>query len=395
MANIIDYIDWRGDLSFEASPFNELDGLIFSEFCFLDLSNIVPREYSSEGVSVAWAVRRFFELHPESERLGYIIPEDIKKMAQRMATSKRFSALSLSGFVDRTSSEGQHQFCALSITLPNGAVMIAFRGTDDSLVGWHEDFNMMFTFPIPSQSMALEYTASIALQCQHGIMLGGHSKGGNLALYAGACLEPCLQERIVKIYNYDGPGFGNEMVTSKGYAAIRDKVIGIIPQASIIGMLFEHDGHYRIVKSRASGILQHNGFFWEVMGGSFVMLEELSRDSIIVNKAVRGLISQMDDDEKRRLVDTTFGIFANTNTQTLTELSRNKSALIKTVLKMPAESRDLFLKTIWKIVTESTHAWKSTPRKTIKTKGSSIADEKPTDTSIRKKSAGGQKLQKK
>lgn len=389
--NIIDYIDWRGDLSFERASFNELDGLIFAEFCFLDLFDIVPTEFSASGVTVSWAVRRFFEIHPEGERLGYIIPEEIKVMAKRMADCARFSGLRLSGFVNRTEREEQRQFCAISVILPDGTVFIAFRGTDDSIVGWREDFNMVFTSPIPSQILATEYVERIASQTDGKIILGGHSKGGNLSLYAASCVSEDIQSRICGVYNYDGPGLNGEIIASEGYQRIKSRITGIIPQASIIGMLFEHEGVYRIVKSRVNGLLQHNGFSWEVMGKSFVTLDSLSRDSLIVNKTVKGIIARMNDEEKKRLVEALFGIFESSNTTSLTELSRNRNSLIKAVLSIPPEHRDIFLKTFMKMVSEGGQAIKSTPRAASRPREASVAGEKPRRRSQAQSSQNGKK----
>ncbi len=361
MANVNDYIDWRGDITFENAPFCDPDNLILAELCFLDFEGIVPSDYMEGSVRLEDAVNKYFETTVDEARsLGYIIPDDIKVMAKKMAVAERFKDLRLTAFVNITDTEKQLQFCALTTLLPDGSAYVSFRGTDDTIVGWRENFNMMFTFPVPAQTCSLDYVTRLLDVFDGNIRIGGHSKGGNLSLYAAASCAPEYQNRIIRVYNNDGPGFGHGMLSSKGYLAIRDRITMIIPQASVVGMLFEHESTYFIVKSTYNGILQHNGYSWEVFGNKFVPFDSLTKDSIIIDKSIRSIVSQMDEEESRRFVNAMFEVLGASNAQTLTDIMKNKNAFIKALRSVPAESRDIVMRTIMKIIGESGHVWIST-----------------------------------
>lgn len=363
MANINDYITWRGDLTFNDAPFNDIDNLIFTEFCYLELDKIVPDNYSDGYTLLSDAVIDYFSRNQDTEHsLGYIIPDDIKTMARMMAKCPRFASLRLTAYQSISDVKTQMQFSALTILLPDGTAFVAFRGTDDTIVGWREDFNMMYTFPVPSQVCSEAYLCSLMAQFPGELRIGGHSKGGNLALYAAACCPPEQRHRIIRVYNNDGPGFDNQMVCSEGYRAIKDKITRIVPQTSVVGMLFEHEDTYRIVKSTAKGIFQHNGFSWEVLGTEFVPFDSLTRDSIVVDKSVHSFLSQMNEEESRVFVDSMFEILGASNAETLTELMKNKNAFLKALKTVPPEARSTVIRTIMKIAAESGHIWLSTVR---------------------------------
>lgn len=360
MANINDYISWRGDLTFNDAPFNDVDNLILTEFCYLNFDKTVPQNYSDGYALLADAVIDYFGRNDDTQHsLGYIIPDDIKTMAKMMAKCPRFASLKLTAYQSITDAETQLQFCALTILLPDGTAFVAFRGTDDTIVGWREDFNMMYTFPVPSQVCSEAYLCSLMAQFSGEIRIGGHSKGGNLALYAAACCPPEQRHRIIRVYNNDGPGFDGKMISSEGYRAIKDKITRIVPQTSVVGMLFEHENTYRIVKSNAKGIFQHNGFSWEVLGTEFVPFDSLTRDSIIVDKSVHAFLSQMNEEESRMFVDSMFEILGASNAETLTDLMKNKSAFLRALKTVPPEARSTVIRTIMKIAAESGHMWLS------------------------------------
>lgn len=361
MANMIDYVEWRGDLTFLDSPFNNIDNLIFTELSFLDFSNIAASDFTRDGIILSDAVDAYFERFGDTQKsLGAIISDDIKILAKKMRTSRRFKDLRISSFINITDKEKQMQFCAMTVILPDDSAFIAFRGTDDTIVGWREDFNMMFTFPVPAQIHASDYVSGIMSKFEGDIRIGGHSKGGNLAIYSAACCPKEYRHRILKIYNNDGPGFGREMLESEGYIAIKNRIVMNIPQASVVGMLFEHEKTFNIVKSNATGILQHEGFSWEVLGTDFVPFDSLTRDSVIVDKTIRSIVSQMDAEESKKFVNAMFEILGASNADTLTDLMKNKSKLIRSMKNVPAESRDLVLRTILKMIGESGHVWLST-----------------------------------
>ena len=209
MANLMDYLDWRGDLTLEISPFNEVDALILAELSFVDFDGIVPPPELGRGLPLCEAAEAFFARHGGKDvPMGVLVPDTISKMLRKLMTSPRFRNMTLNGYTALLDDSIEQQFAALTIDLGNGSIYISFRGTDDTIVGWKEDLNMGFLEEIPSQKQAVEYVARVARQySDKTIRIGGHSKGGNLAVYSAAKSSGEIQERIVAVHNNDGPGF--------------------------------------------------------------------------------------------------------------------------------------------------------------------------------------------
>ena len=184
MANILDYLDWRGDLTLSERAFNEVDNLILAEICYLDLSGFAPAGFETQQVTLREAWDAYFAAHPTTD-MGVLVPAQIPVLVQKAAQTARFGSLRLLGYVNRIDEETQTQFSAMTMLLPDGSAYVAFRGTDDTIVGWKEDFNMAFTPEIPAQRYAADYLQQAAAALAfRPLLVGGHSKGGNLAVYA-------------------------------------------------------------------------------------------------------------------------------------------------------------------------------------------------------------------
>lgn len=204
MANIEDYLLWRGDLTFEQDEFNLVDNLILAELAYVDFKDIIPAAGSGEKITLKQACDDFFELHDEEElklvkSFIWYAPFFMKKMAH----TKRFADMLLGNYALHNNEEKQVQFGAFTAEPGDGSIYVSFMGTDDSLVGWKEDFNMSFIRPIPSQLEAAEYVNETIKYSRRKIRLGGHSKGGNLAIYAAVKAKPSLRRRIIAVYNND------------------------------------------------------------------------------------------------------------------------------------------------------------------------------------------------
>lgn len=263
MANMMDYIEWRGDLTFSERPFNEVDGLIFAELSYVDYSNIVPNTVV-EGITLKRAAEEYFLKYPDSRgRLGIVVPDSIHDLLRAAGNSERFGSVVLSGYTAETSEEKEEQFSAVTFTIENRIRCIAFRGTDDSIVGWKENFNMCYMFPVPAQSDAANYLNMVAADWNKDLIITGHSKGGNLAVYAAAYCLPEAQEHITAVYNFDGPGFPTSQITLENYSRIRGLMTTLLPEADIVGILLDHEDQYHAVKSNAVGVWQHR---WLLMG---------------------------------------------------------------------------------------------------------------------------------
>lgn len=333
MANILDYIAWRGDLTFEQSPFNDVDSLIFSVLSYVDFELTGMVIDFGNRVKLKEAGESFAKLHADDKvSAGRIIPDDIYVLFDEMSRAKRYQDLYLSCYVNQINPKEEVQFSAITMELPGEELYIAFRGTDDTIVGWKEDFNMSFRAPVPSQLQAVSYLAKVAADKRGKLRLGGHSKGGNLAAYATAFSDPSVQMRIISTHSFDGPGFTQEIFESEQFRLISRKIQKVVPQSSMIGMLLEHDDNYKIVASKQIGIMQHDPFSWEILGTSFVFVDDISASTYRFDKTFRSFIASMELSEKESFVETLFMLLDETGSKTLSEISlKDITQMIKRV----------------------------------------------------------------
>lgn len=326
MANILDYLDWRGDLTLEQSPFNEVDNLILSQLSYANFDGVVPPEWSDAKISVREAAERYFHIYSREriESYGYMLRSSVF-LLQRLADSIRFADAKLMKFQNMVEFGETKQFSAMHIKLTDGTVYVAFRGTDTTLVGWKENFNMTFLTTVPSQLEAVRYLDDTTNNSRYPLRLGGHSKGGNLAMYAAIMCRAALKPRIIEVYNNDGPGFDAEIIKSSAYNEMRHVISTIVPQSSVVGMLLEHEETaYAVVKSNQSLLMQHDPFSWEVLGDRFVRVEQVTKESRIVELALKAWLNQLSPSERKQFVDNIFQIFEEMNVNTIDELSRDK-----------------------------------------------------------------------
>ena len=312
MANLMDYLDWRGDLPLTVSPFNEVDGLILAELSFINFEGIVPPPELGRGVPLRDAAGTYFARHNGQEiDMGVLVPGRIPDLMCRMAHSVRFGGMLLNGYCELMDDAREQQFAALTIDLGNGSIYISFRGTDDTIVGWKEDLNMGYLEVIPSQTRALEYLGRMTRQYPDAkLRIGGHSKGGNLAVYSGMKCAPFVQKRIQKIYSLDGPGFRPEVLKECHYNAIEGKVVKLLPHSSMIGMIFERDIHYRVVESNSHGLLQHDPFSWLVEEDHFVDVGDIYESQKIINEALNEWILSLNEEQVRTFVETLYQVIS-------------------------------------------------------------------------------------
>lgn len=325
MSSILDYIAWRGDLSLEAAPFNEIDALIFCEFAYLKLKGIVPEEVSSDGISLETAATLFFDSPDVEVRsdMGIFFGTEVVNLFKLMATTVRYKNLRLCGFVEHSDDFHEKQFAALTVLLGDGTSFVVFRGTDDTLVGWKEDFNMCFMTPVPSQQEALDYLVQASSRLSGKIRVGGHSKGGNLAVYSATFCGKKIQKRICDVYNFDGPGFELNINTAPEFQRIRHCVQRFVPDQSIVGMLLEQDGEYQVVKSHEIGLMQHNLFSWELDGPHFKEVEQVADSSSIIDRGVKSWLHQHSSAEREQFVEAIYEMLTSSHATTLSELAEH------------------------------------------------------------------------
>lgn len=322
MANIFDYIDWRGDISFRESPFNDVDALILAQLSYLPFEGVLQRGFGSQ--MRLYDAAELFDPEKVSDKLKIITFKDDCELVRRLRGSTRFADILLDGYINETEPDKGEQFAALTFILPDGRKYISYRGTDDTIAGWKEDMNFSFMIETPSQLRAVKYLNDNFVGETEGLMLGGHSKGGNLAVYAAVYCEDEFRELIQKVYDFDGPGFRSEIADSQDYRRMIPNIISFIPETSFIGQLLTANVEHNIVKSSAFGIMQHIAYSWEVSRSALVLTNELSRAGSLINKTMKSWIDSLDDESRRMTVKAVFDVLEAPEAETFGELSRGK-----------------------------------------------------------------------
>lgn len=343
MGNIMDYISWRGDLSFEQSQFNEVDNLILACFSYVNLDGI-PAVTKQKGIGLKKLTEEFMKLHTMKElEADKSFIRLAPFMMMEMAKSVRFGKCVVRNYVNDIVTEAEQQFAAMEIVLEDGTSYVSFRGTDDTIIGWKEDFNLS-TGVVPAQKRAIEYLQKISEHTDGMLRVGGHSKGGNLAIY-GSVMCKSAHEKILEIYSNDGPGFSREFQELPETKEMMPKIIRIIPEYSIIGTLLEHEKEPIIVASSSKGLLQHDGFSWEVQGPALVRRDSLNKTALRFIEILHKWIDGMDTEQKRLLIEDLFATLQASGYENLSEVQsgglKSLAAMVKRVEKFAPESRGM------------------------------------------------------
>ena len=354
--NIMTYLKWRGDLSLAEAPFNEVDALILAELSYVELDGIVPGVGEKRSIPIGEAGRIYEELHPIEELEKNIQTTRYTPFLMLgLKDCRRFSEMTLSNYVNEIDYEKAEQFAAMHINLGNGMTYIAFRGTDDTLIGWKENFNMSFMMPVPAQASAVEYVNASAKGLFTKFMIGGHSKGGNLAIYAGVFCNPAIQKKIIRVFSFDGPGFNRVMVDDPEYRRMEHKIATYVPESSMIGMLMEHQEKYFVVKSNEVGILQHDGMSWMIDGSRFCYAEGRDKSSRYVDHTLSSWLSQIGPEEREQFIEAFFSVLEAAGIHYLSDLSGINIKKIGSILKVMStttpENREIILR-IMKLLIE-------------------------------------------
>ena len=343
MGNIMDYINWRGDLSLEQSKFNEVDNLILACFSYVNLDGI-PAVAEQKGIELKNLAEEFMKLHTMEElEADKSFIRLAPFMMLEMAETNRFGNSVIRNYVNEIVTEAEQQFAAVEIVLEDGTSYVSFRGTDDTIIGWKEDFNLS-TGVVPAQERAVEYVRRVSENTSGMLRVGGHSKGGNLAIY-GAVMCKEAHEKIMEVYSNDGPGFSKEFQELPETEVMMDKIIRIIPEYSIIGTLLEHEKDPVIVASSSKGLLQHDGFSWEVQGPALVRRDSLSRTALRFIAILHKWIDGMDMEQKKVLIEDLFATLQASGYENLSEVQsgglKSLAAMVKRVEKFAPESRGM------------------------------------------------------
>lgn len=341
--NMLDYLTWRGDLPLSLDPWNAIDALILSMLSYLTFA---PER---QGLVETDAVLPF----PEKDDFM----EGTRSLLHAAALTRRFAELTMHDGVSVLDNEKQIQFGAVTADLPDGGHFVSFRGTDNSLVGWREDLTMAFESPIPAQGAALAYLERIAAASDGPLLLGGHSKGGNLAVYAAAHAAPETQARIRRVYSFDGPGVDDATFASDGYQAIARRISAFVPRSSIVGLLLSYHPEHTVVRSSGISVWQHDPFTWQVRGPSFVRVEELDVASQLIDQTVHAWLAKSSPEQRRVFVTTLFDLLEATGASTFRELAKDlpgsAAAIWRAGQNVDTETRKMMLKIIGQFISTS------------------------------------------
>lgn len=351
MATLLEYVAWRGDLPFSVVPFNEVDALILCQISYLAFDGIVSDSFKSQ-CTLSEAAERFFAAEDFSRRsdIGAMINKLTLQLLHDAGTSVRFGHIAMCAYRTQLDYQKEEQFCAVTFLLDKKHALVAFRGTDDTIVGWKEDFNMGVLETVPAQKDALIYLTDAMASLHKKFRIGGHSKGGNLAIYAAANVAQKYKRRIMAIYNNDGPGFREEVLTLPEFKSIENRIHSFYPQFSVVGMVFSHAGIRTIVESEQSGIMQHDPFSWHLAPKGFVTVPDFDVTSERLHVIFNTWFKQLPDNERSKFIETLFKLLQATDARTNSDIEKNwlrsSTKIISALAKLDSESRDNMIKTL-------------------------------------------------
>ena len=348
MYRMIDYIKWRADLPFSVVPMNEADCYLISKIGVLDFSGIADKQGEVKSFRAA-AEEFFMKYEEERQNTDKSSDSEFISVLRDASRSTRFGDLGLSRFVNIIDKDRTEQFSALIVTLPDETRFITFRGTDDHILAWKENFYLSCSDSVSAQRDALAYLNHHAALSDSPLILGGHSKGGNLAIFAACSAAPEIQDRIKAVYCFDGPGFHREFYNAPGYEKMRNRIFKLISEHSLIGTLLDNpENNIEIVSTEDFALKAHDGFNWETNSTGFVRAEELDKSSRIFDSSIDTVLTRMDNESRRQFIDSFFDTLDKQGASTLTELtSKGTSAYLSLAADLlnTAETRQ-FLSTV-------------------------------------------------
>ena len=321
MKNIIDYVKEYGSHTFSEQPLNEVDALVLSQLAYLNYEPFVP---TLEEYNAPVSIQGIYH-HPDKERVldGYWYREENMALFTAAVKSVRFGSLKLNYYVNIVNEDKEVQFSAVTYVLDDKNAFIAYRGTDATIIGWKEDLNLAFSKPVYSQQLSVKYMEQVANYIGGDFYAGGHSKGGNLAMYAAMnCCEDA-RENLLRVYSNDGPGFRPEILEVGNYEAIKERAVKFIPRSSVVGVLLESQNYYEVVESGSIGMLQHNSFSWKVEGTSFVRAKNMKDSKAFWDAAMNEWILSLSEEELHSFIDTFYHVVSASEAKDVFQLGAN------------------------------------------------------------------------
>ena len=336
MSHISDFVIQYGSKSFNDLPFCDIDNILLSHIFYMPFEKVITERYDREPIPFKDACNKVFAYNGYKHvPCGLILFKNISKEMMSMAVSKRFSELKVTACRTAFNENPAIQFAAITFILPDGTLAVIYRGTDDTLVGWKEDFDLYTRKVIPSHKLGVDYLNQIAEAHDGKIIICGHSKGGNVALYSALNCKPEVRDRIKTVYNNDGPGFYNyDYLSTKEYKDLLPRYKHFVPSCSLIGMLLAHDNDYTVVKSsRIFGAMQHDPATWKTRGVSFYTRDDIKIIAKVTDLALRTMIFGIDAEHSVAFDKVLETIVEGTGQVNLTNFARNLISSIKGAVK--------------------------------------------------------------
>ncbi len=345
MDNMTKYLKWRSDLSFSKCKLNEVDFALFSQVVMIPYKLYIDMpEINTNDSCTMYELALLISEKKENfiKNMGLIMPPQLVDVIIKMGLSNRYKDLVIRNYESQIDVNKEVQFTALTIDLDENTRVVVYSGTDDTVIGWKEDFNMMFAYPTEAQSISVKYLKRVYENKK--LYITGHSKGGNLCLYSALNIKEEIFKDIIKVYCYDAPGLNYEFENEKEIKQRSKKILEFVPQTSIIGALFNHYGTEIVVKSNYLGLYQHDLLSWEVDVDSFLKVETRDNDSIYIENKLKKMLVEMEQVTKEEFVEVGYGVFMRTNSETLTDVYNNKVSFVKEYLNIKKEEKRMMEK---------------------------------------------------
>ena len=364
MKNMLDYIKEFGHVSFEERAFSEIDALVLTELEYLPLEKVVPSDENGENFVTVKEIAEYMQEHKQElfDENPMMITQERHGVSQVIADAPRFQSLKFFGVVSVWDKDTTKQFAAVTVEVEPSVRLVVFRGTDETLIGWKEDFLMTYSPLVAAQTDAKEYLAKQASLWDGDLMISGHSKGGNLAIYAAATQVEDVQLRIVDIFCFDSPGLYRSVLETKGYQNIVPLAMRYIPQDSLVGLMLESEVPYVIVKSNATGAMQHSAMTWEIEDGQFIKMEKLTKNSQLNDQTFKKWTESVSDEELELFWNVFFELLFSVGIDTVNDLYGEFMHYVQEFLKaagnMDEEKRELLTRIALLLVSTRFEVWK-------------------------------------
>jgi len=352
MGTVLDYLKWRADLRFSQEPFNDVDALILALLSYLPFKGIVSGVDEKEKVSLEETARHYFSEHPshedDSKKIDLTVSpsmdQGLIQILKMTSRSARYSEIQLSCFVEDTDFPAGRQFAAITFSLPHAKrhKVIAFRGTDRTLIGWKENFELAYLKEVPAQESASKYLDREISILSGKVTVCGHSKGGNLAVYAASHLKSNDRSRLSRIINFDGPGFNFSVLPRSSFSDCAHKVVNYVPEESVVGVLLDTVGERNVITSSARYLFQHNPLTWGIERSGFLG-GELSKTTKLFEETVETWLAQLTLERRKAFIDALFDVLSASEGKTVDPKDGLKdiSKVVKNVSDLDEDTRKM------------------------------------------------------